>query len=71
MHKSLDELECRSDPPLTTELAALELLKIDMSTFSRLLLICSFINLQVTRTCLISFQAFPRQLKWKWLCLLT
>ena len=52
MHKSLDEFEF--GPPLTMELAALERLKIDVTTFSPLLLIRSFSNLQVMRTCVIS-----------------
>ena len=42
-------------PPLTTELADLERLKIDVTTFSRLLLIRSFLNLQVMRTYMISW----------------
>ena len=42
-------------PPLTMELAALERQKkIDVTTFSLLLLIQSFSNLQVMRTCIIS-----------------
>ena len=41
-------------PPLTKELAALERLKIDVTTFSPLLLIQSISNLQVMRTCIIS-----------------
>ena len=41
-------------PPLTTKLAALERLKIDVTTFSLLLLIRSFLNLQVMRIYIIS-----------------
>ena len=44
-------------PPLTTKLAALERLKIDVTTFSQLLLIRSFLNLQVMRTCTISLMS--------------
>ena len=44
-------------PPLTMELAALERLKIDVTTFSLLLLIRSFSNLQVMRTCIISWMS--------------
>ena len=44
-------------PPLTMELAALERLKIDVTTFSPLLLIRSFSNLQVMRTCIISWMS--------------
>ena len=40
---------------MTTELAAIKRLKIDVSTFSRLLLIRSFLDLQVTRACIISW----------------
>ena len=41
--------------PLTMELAAHEHLKNDVSTFSRLLLIWSSLNLQVTKTCIKSW----------------
>ena len=44
-------------PPLTMELAALERLKIDVTTFSPLLLIRSFSKLQVMRTCIISWMS--------------
>ena len=44
-------------PPLTMELAALERLKIDVTTFSPLLLTQSFSNLQVMRTCVISWRS--------------
>ena len=44
-------------PPLTMALAALERLKIDVTTFSPLLLIRSFSNLQVIRTCIISWMS--------------
>ena len=44
-------------PPLTMELSALERLKIDVATFSPLLLIRSFSNLQVMRTCIISWMS--------------
>ena len=37
--------------PLTAELAAVERLKIDISTYTLLLLIRTFLNFQVTRTC--------------------
>ena len=41
------------NPLLTTELAALECLKIDVSTVSRQLLILSFLNLQLMRIFII------------------
>ena len=40
--------------PRTTELAPLERLKIDVATFSRLLLIKSMFNLLLMRKCMIS-----------------
>ena len=39
---------------LTTKLVAIVRLKIDFFTFSRVLFIQSILNLQVTRTCIIS-----------------
>ena len=53
MHISLDEFEYRPD----SKLAAIERLKIDVSTFSQLLLIRAFLNLQVRRTCYISWRS--------------
>ena len=44
-------------PPLTTELAAIERLNIDVTTFSRLLLIRFFLNLQVMRTYMIAWMS--------------
>ena len=52
LHKSLNDFD--QIQQLITELAALECLKIFISTFSRLLLIGSFLNLQITRECTIS-----------------
>ena len=40
---------------LLAELAALECLKIHISTLSRLLLIRSFLKLQITRECILSW----------------
>ena len=57
MHKSLNDLAFRPDSTLTTELAAIERLKIDATIFSRLLLIRSFLNLQVMRTYMISWMS--------------
>ena len=51
-------LNFRQIPPVTTELTALERLKIDITTSSRLLLIQSFSNLQVIRRCIISYMNF-------------
>ena len=53
--KAWTSLNLGQIPPLTMELAALERLKIDVTTFSPLLLIRSFSNLQVMRTCIISW----------------
>ena len=44
-------------PPLNTDLAALEHLKNRSSTFSRLLLIRSFLGLHVLRPCIISWMS--------------
>ena len=47
-------------PPLTIELAALQRLKIDVTTFSPLLLIRTFSNLQVMRACIMDeFEFWP------------
>ena len=53
VHKSLNEFEFRPDLTQTTELAALECLRIIVSTFSRSLLILSFLKLHVSRTYII------------------
>ena len=47
MHKSSEEDDFWPDPTK----------KIDVTSFSRLLLICSFSNLQVMRTCIISWMS--------------
>ena len=52
MHKAWISLNVCQIGPLTTKLDLIEGLKIDFSTFSRLLLIRGFINLQLTRTCI-------------------
>ena len=44
-------------PTFTTELAASVRLKIDVSAFSRSLFTRSFLNLQITRTCLLSWMS--------------
>ena len=54
MHKRLDEFEFGQDLTPTAELAALEHLKTNVTTFSQLLLIQSFLNLHAMRTCIIS-----------------
>ena len=51
--KDLTILNFRQIYLLTIEFAALERLKINISIFSRLLLIRSFSNLQITRKCII------------------
>ena len=70
MHKSLDEFEFRPDP--TTDYGVIcpwASKKIDVTTFSPLLLIRSFSNLQVMRTCIISWmssnfgQIWPRTME--------
>ena len=53
MHESLDEFEFGQIIPLTTELSVFERLKINVITFSRLLLTRSFLNSQVMKTCII------------------
>ena len=57
MQKSLDEFVFL--PDLTTDygVAALERLKINVSTCSQLLLIGSFLNLQITRKYIISWMS--------------
>ena len=47
--------------PQSTKLSALERLKIDVATISRLLLIWSILNLYALRTCMISI--YESQLK--------
>ena len=47
--------------PQSTQLSALEHLKFDVATLSRLLLIWSILNLYVLRTCMISI--YEGQLK--------
>ena len=57
MHKSSEDFDFWPDPTTDYRVAALEHLKIEVTTFSRLLLIRSFSNLQVMRTCIISWMS--------------
>ena len=57
MHKSLDEFEFRPDPTTDYGVSCPWASKKSVTTFSPLLLIRSFSNLQVMRTCIISWMS--------------